>query len=51
MEKEDIIKTGVAWRGLQTECPNCGEVFDIEEDSLEQPTICYNCDCEFQPKE
>lgn len=37
------LKKGIAWRGLQTECPHCGEVFDIDEHQLDEEVDCHTC--------
>ncbi len=47
----DELKEGSAWRGLQCECPYCGGVMDIDEQSLISGTMCEDCDKEFLPKE
>jgi uncharacterized protein (DUF983 family) len=45
------LKEGPAWRGLQCECPYCGEVQDIDEAALDTGTMCESCDKEFMPAE
>ena len=48
---EDEIPDAETWRSLQTECPHCGQVQEIDELSLGQITPCEVCEKPFVPVE
>lgn len=39
------------WRQLLTECPYCGQIHEIEEETINKSTNCYACSKTFIPVE
>lgn len=48
---ENEIPDAEAWRSLQTECPHCSEIQDIEESDLGRIVPCEVCEKPFIPVE
>ena len=50
LEETENILLGDTWKSLQTECPHCGEVFDIENSDIDSVIVCKSCPNKFIPK-
>jgi phage FluMu protein Com len=45
------MKTAETFKVLMAECPECGEINEIDESQLDKPTQCLFCDEHFVPLE
>lgn len=41
------MKISEVWSILQTECPHCGEILEIDNSHILQSIVCEACDEEF----